>query len=68
MTAGSENTLTYEGCSLLEEEEEGIVADIYRSAHREYHYMMKYINNNEDTLHKQRMMMSMLGNDQRNFW
>ncbi len=30
--------------------------------------MLKYINNNEDTLHKQRMIEYMLDNDQRNFW
>ncbi len=38
------------------EPREGIVGDIYRRACREYHYMVKYINNNEDTSCKQRMM------------
>lgn len=50
------------------EPQEGLVKDIYRKAQREYHYMVKYVNRNESTLRKQKMLDCMEGDRQRDFW
>ena len=46
----------------------GVVADIRRRTRLKYHYAVRYIKNNQDTITNQYMADAILNNKARNFW
>lgn len=47
---------------------DGIVSSIYKKVKREYHYAVRYVNQHDKQLRKQRMTQCLLTNNNRDFW
>lgn len=46
----------------------GAVADIMRSIRLQYHYAVRKVKKNEETIVRDRFAQAILNNNQRNFW